>query len=357
MPNNLYFTPGPSQLFHSVPYHIQQALREDVGSISHRSSSFQSIVKEAKNSLIQLLDIPDNYKVFFTSSANEVWERIIQNLVEHSSHHYINGAFSKKFFSFAEDYQKSSTKHEVQDGSEFTDFKVPASTELISVTINETSVGYSFNLKNLEQLRTDYPGTLISADVVSSAPSVPLDLNLVDTAYFSVQKCFGLPSGLGVWLVNDRCIEKYQTLEEKKIITGSYHSLGSLLKMEEKDQTPETPNSLGIYLLMKVSQDMLERGIQMIRNETTYKSTLLYQAMDKIDWMEPFISNKANRSKTVCVAELKNGNEELLKYFREKKMIIGSGYGPYKKNHIRIANFPAHSKEQVEMLVDLFKEY
>ena len=33
-------------------------------------------------------------------------------------------------------------------------------------------------------------------------------------------------------------------------------------------------------------------------------------------------------------------------------MMIGGGYGPFKGKHIRIANFPTHSKEQIEMLVD-----
>ena len=47
------------------------------------------------------LEIPENYNICFLSSANEIWERIIQNLVLNSSTHLVNGAFSKKFYDFA----------------------------------------------------------------------------------------------------------------------------------------------------------------------------------------------------------------------------------------------------------------
>ncbi|MDZ7645884.1 MAG: hypothetical protein U5K54_01185 [Cytophagales bacterium] len=42
-----------------------------------------------------------------------------------------------------------------------------------------------------------------------------------------------------------------------------------------KNQTPETPNALAIYLLGKVVQDLLRRGIQTIRKETEYKAAIL----------------------------------------------------------------------------------
>ena len=38
---------------------------------------------------------------------------------------------------------------------------------------------------------------------------------------------------------------------------------------------------------------------------------------------------------------------------KAKKLVLGQGYGPFKEEHLRIANFPTHSKEQMEMLVDL----
>ena len=51
------------------------------------------------------------------------------------------------------------------------------------------------------------------------------------------------------------------------------------------------------------------------------------------------------------------GIKDLIEYLKSKQLIIGSGYGDFKDQHIRIANFPAHSKESIEMLVDEMGKY
>ncbi len=356
MSHKIYFTPGPSQLYHTVPYHIQNALKNDVMSISHRSKEFKAILKETVETLRELLGIPEDYKILFLSSANEAWERIIQNLVVNSSHHFVNGAFSEKFFTFTSQYHLDSTSKLASDGNEFDSFEIPEKCELISVTINETSIGYAFDIENLRKLRKEHPEKLISADLVSAVPGIEFDFKLVDIGYFSVQKCFGLPAGLGVWILSPNAVEKFKTKNDSKKITGSYHSLSPLLKQIENYQTPETPNMLNIYLLGKVSQDFIRRGTQIIQSETKYKSSLLYAAYEKHEFLKPFISNKNNRSKTVCVADMQD-NSGILDFYRKKGMILGDGYGQHKGKHIRIANFPAHSKENIEMLVDLLESY
>jgi phosphoserine aminotransferase len=77
MLNKIYFTPGPTQLYYTVPDHIKSALRNDIGSISHRSKAFEKVFIETRENLKALLGLPDSYEIYFTSSANEIWERII----------------------------------------------------------------------------------------------------------------------------------------------------------------------------------------------------------------------------------------------------------------------------------------
>lgn len=352
MSQKIYFTPGPTQLYFTVSDHLKSALKDDVMSISHRSKGFEKIMKEARENLTELLNLPRGYDIYFTSSANEIWERIIQNLVKSHSHHFINGDFAKKFYQFALDYHKTSTATTSNDGVAFDDLTVPAESELISVTLNETSIGYAFEAEKIYELRKNHPDKLIAVDGVSAFPSVSFDFSKVDTAYFSVQKSFGLPAGLGVWIVNNRCYERAASLHKEGVITGSYHSLQALQKSGIKNQTPETPNVLGIYLLGKVAKDMLYRSAKAIQNETIYKSSILYQAIEESSSFEPFIASRANRSKTVIVARCLNGNSEFLQQTSDKGWVIGGGYGSYKSDHIRIANFPMHSKEVVEQLSD-----
>src|SRR5687767_11484217 len=101
MTPKINFTPGPSQLYFTAEDHARKAFRDGIPSLSHRSKAFEAISLEATEGLRTLLNIPSNYHLVFCASATEMWERIIQNLVEDSCHHLVNGAFSKKFFETA----------------------------------------------------------------------------------------------------------------------------------------------------------------------------------------------------------------------------------------------------------------
>ena len=357
MSNQLFFTPGPSQLYPTIPQHLNNAMRENIGSISHRGNKFQMIFQETKERLSDVLNIPPNYEIFITSSATEIWERIIQNLISNNSHHFVNGSFSERFYDFTTAYHLKSTAQISDFSHEFGEFNVPDEAELISITQNETSIGYSFNPEEIKNIRENNPEKLIALDLVSAVPSIPVDLSQIDTAYFSVQKCFGLPAGMGIWIVGPKCFEVSKAKASKNEIVGSYHSLAALKKNGDKNQTPETPNVLNLYLLKNVLKDMQFKGISSIQNETKYKAALLYQNFDQITELKTVIPYPLNRSKTVCVSEVHGGNKGLIEYLKSKQLIIGSGYGDFKDQHIRIANFPAHSKESIEMLMDEIGKY
>lgn len=348
-----YFTVGPSQLFFSVESHMKSALKNDIASISHRSKEFSAVVQSTVEKLRVLFDLPDSHHIAFTASATEIWERLIQNTVENESFHLINGAFSEKFARVARNYNINVQTAEADYGScvDIEKILVPESTELIAITHNETSTGAAYPEDDIYKLAEAFAEQIIAVDMVSSAPAAKLDWKFVDTAYFSVQKAFGLPAGLGIWIYNDRCLEKSQELLNRQKIIGSYHSLPEIKKFMDKFQTPETPNMLNIYLLNKVIGDMLALGIDRIRRETVYKSAVLYQAIEENNDLTAFVKDDRYKSKTTIVAESSRALE-IREAMKKRHMILGSGYSQYKNDHIRIANFPTHSKEQIEMLAD-----
>jgi phosphoserine aminotransferase len=164
------FAPGPSQIYFTVEDHIRQAFRESVPSISHRSKQFESIFQLATESLRTLLNIPQDHLIFFTSSATEVWERAAQNLVHENSFHYVNGAFSQRFYEIAKQLGKNAAANQVDFGRGFTDWEIPTGTELIAIIANETSSGVTTSNEFVSQLRQKNPDALIIADAVSAVP-------------------------------------------------------------------------------------------------------------------------------------------------------------------------------------------
>jgi len=353
-----YFTPGPSEVYYTFESHLKQALKEQIPSISHRSKTFQSIYKETIDNLRELFQLGDDQHILFTSSATEVWERIVQNLIERESYHFVNGAFSRRFSDTVSQLNRNPLCQEVNEGDSVNIEKllIPESTELIAITANETSTGASQPAEDIYELRKSFPDQLIALDVVSAAPAYELDYSKIDTAYFSVQKCFGLPAGLGVWIVNNRCLEKTRKLLDKGHSIGSYHSLPVLMEKAIKNQTPETPNVLSIYLLGKVAGDMLTKDLDQIRRETKYKAAVLYQAFEQSSYLKPFVSQDKYRSLTTPVAETSVDSSKIIESFEKSGIILGGGYGKFKNQHIRIANFPTHSKEHVEMIADKLAE-
>lgn len=357
MNQNINFTPGPAQLYFTVEDHMRTAFREGIPSLSHRSKRFEGIYRETTEGLRELLNLPAGYSLFFTGSATEIWERIIQNLVAERSFHLVNGSFSKRFFEIAQQLGKQPQKTEVEFGKGFHDMgALNTKPELIAVTHNETSTGVSTPLEFIYQLKAQHPDALLAVDAVSSLPYPDFDYTRLDSIFFSVQKAFGLPAGLGVWMVNEKCIAKAEQLLASGISIGSYHTIPSLHAHAAKFQTPETPNVLTIYLLGKVVHDMVRKGIQTIRKETEYKAAILYQELENHPLLNPFVQEKSCQSKTVIVANCGEHTEKITKHLLTKGMQPGDGYGSFKKSQLRFANFPTHSKEQFELLVDSLRE-
>lgn len=359
MTNKIFFTPGPSELYPTVPAHMAAAMANKIGSISHRSQQFKDIYAHAVNGLRQLLQLPDNWDILFLSSANEVWERAIQNCVEHESFHLVNGSFSKRFYEIAGELGRKAAKFEASFGEGFkvNNIQIPESAELVALVQNETSSGVSMTVSEINQFRTKVnQQALIFVDSVSSSPYPAFDFNQIDSTYFSVQKAFGLPAGLGIWLINDRCVAKAEALKSKGLPIGSYHSLPSLLSKARAYQNPETPNVLAIYLLGKVVEEMNHHGADTIRQETDAKAQLIYDYLASSQNFSIAVQEPAHRSPTTIIANTNVSSAEVIKKLAPFDMVIGSGYGSYKETQIRIANFPTHTMAQVQALVYKLKE-
>jgi len=350
---DIYFTPGPSALYPTVFQHIQEALGKNICSISHRSAAFKQIYHNTIISLRRLLNIPNNFSIFFLASATEAMERIVENCVEDSSFHFVNGAFSKKFYSIAGELKKNPKKIEVEfgNGFDFSNLTIPEETELICFTQNETSSGILTPPEDIYEIKRQHPEKLVVVDIVSSVPYVDIDYSQIDCTFFSVQKGFGLPAGLGVLAVNKKCLDKSFVLKKKNFNVGSYHNFLSMKEQGDKFQTVETPNLLAIYLLGQVCADLIEYGIEKIREETKIKADMLYDFFEKHQDFKPLVKNELLRSQTVIVANTSIESEVVNSKLRQKGFIVGIGYKEYKSSQIRIANFPAHGIGEIKKML------
>ena len=349
-----FFTPGPAQLYPTFEKHLQDFVSGQLGSISHRSQQYRDLHRFTVEQLRTLLNVPETHAILFLGSASEIWERILFSCVELESFHLVNGSFSKKFYDYSNALNKYAHKLEKPMGEGFTaaEVTVPEYAELICTTHNETSSGVQMSVAEIHKLKQKNPDKIIAVDMVSSAPYPDLDFKLIDTAFFSVQKAFGLPAGLGVWIVNEKCLKKAESIRQQYSI-GAHNDLPTLWKNSLNNETPATPNVMGIYLLGKIAEDFNRIGVANMRKETEQKAQLLYKFIEKQSGFSLFVKEKAQRSQTVIVTNTEAPSADIIKAVKEKEMVIGSGYGQFKSSQLRIANFPATSLDQVQELISV----
>lgn len=352
----IYFTAGPSQIYPTVPQHLQRAVADGILSISHRGSGFMDIYAAMERGLRAVLAVPDNYGVFVFSSATEIWERLALNCVARESFHLVNGSFSASFADIVQRTGKRAGIHQVADGVGFdvNQIEIPDSAELVAAIANESSTGVMMPPEDIAALRQRYPEKLIVVDAVSAVPTWRVDISQLDGLYFSVQKGFGLPAGLGVLILSPRLLARGLELEKAGQFVGTYHHWSKLHEMSLKQQTPATPNVLGIYLLAQVCADMATR-LPEIQAAHAEKYRLLSEFITRHPALDFAVADPRHRSSTVVVAQHSFPDTKgLLKSLAAKGYEIGAGYGKHAATQIRISNFPATSVADVQGLLAAF---
>lgn len=347
--NQANFYPGPSRVYSNITEYIYEAYMEGYMSINHRSEQFMELYRNVKAELRTKLLIPEDYEIVFTSSATESWEIIAQSLTVKGSQHFFNGSFGEKWASYAEELTNV-TKTHFGVNEKLPTGDISGGVDVLCVTHNETSNATMVSMDSLKMLRAENEGKLIAVDVTSSFGGVKLDYSLADLWYGSVQKCLGLPAGMGFVLLSPKAIHQAESIGENK----RYNSLLRLIENAVKHQTSYTPNVLGIYLLYRTQ--LASKGIDYISEKLTNRMASYSELFNNTEGISFLVENEFLRSSTVLALSA-NSPEKIKQKALDRGIVLGSGYGPWKKSTFRIANFPALKTKEVEKLMTFFAKY
>lgn len=348
------FYPGPSRVHDEIPTYVKDAARLGIMSINHRSEEFVTISKKTISLLKQKLNIPKNFTIFFTSSATECWEIIAQSWLTDKSYHSYNGAFGQKWFEYTRKINQGAIAKpfDREEQLNVETLIIEGSNNLICITQNETSNGTQVSNAALKTIKKNNPNHLLAIDATSSMGGIKLDFATADIWFASVQKCFGLPAGMGLMICSPAAIARAKAINNNRY----YNSIVFMDAMMEKWQTPFTPNVLAIYLLMRVlekSKSILEVEKLIIARYKEWNSFLT-----KSKTLKHLIKNKSVHSFTVLPIE---GNPSTLlkikKSAKKKGFLLGEGYGNLKETTFRISNFPALKQTEINSLKSFFTKH
>ncbi len=112
-----------------------------------------------------------------------------------------------------------------------------------------------------------------------------------------------------------------------------------------------------MYLLCQVLKDMNKIGIKNIRKSIENHASQIEDFIEKSGRFSYLVKNKDDRSKTIHVVRDLKDNKNIIDFLKKKHIFVSSGYGDLKKTYIRVSCFPAHSDDQIKLLISSLIQY
>lgn len=278
------FSAGPAVLPLPVLEHAQRELLSlpGVGSsileISHRSEAFAEILATTKDTLRQLLNVPDGYHILFLQGGSRLqFSMVPMNLLrgtELPADYVIHGSWGKKA---RKEAIREGEVHVAWDGGDTNYDRIPPDGGLqlsenaayVHITSNETIQGVQFRQ---EPETGQVP---LVCDASSDFLSRPLDVSRYGLIYACAQKNAG-PAGVTVVIIRDDLLERSQS------------SLPGYLNYAEhanNDSLYNTPPTFGIYMVGLVGRWLRDEvgGLEGMQSLNREKARLLYEVIDSSD--------------------------------------------------------------------------
>ena len=273
------FSAGPAALPEPV---LQQAAAEmsdwrgsgmSVMEMSHRGKEFMSILAETKALLIELLNIPANYKVLFMQGGALGQNAILpMNLLRgRSSADYVHtGEWSKKSIEEAGKYC-SVRVAATAEASRFThvppqdSWHIDPNAAYVHICSNETIGGVEYHWT------PDTGDVPLVADMSSNILSKPVDVSRYGLIYAGAQKNIG-PAGLTLVIVREDLLGGALPITPQVF---DYQHLAA------NDSMINTPPTYAIYIAGLVFQWIKDQGgLEGIARHNQAKARLLYDTLD-----------------------------------------------------------------------------
>lgn len=269
------FSAGPAMLDPGVMCQIQSELLDYQGSgmsimeMSHRSALFEAVVNDAKTNIRELMQIPENYEILFLQGgASLQFSMIPMNLMHtHRRAAYLNsGVWSQKAIDEAKRHgeviivgDNAQTNHKSLPICEV----LPSSLDYVYFVSNNTIYGTQFKEIPMEH-------SVLIADMSSDILSKPIDVSKYALIFAGAQKNLGIA---GVTLVIIRKDLIHENLAVDTMLQYATHLKANSLY--------NTPASFSLYVLKKVTDWLLETGLDTITVRNEQKAEMLYAAIDR----------------------------------------------------------------------------
>lgn len=317
--------------------------------MSHRSSAFESILKETKDTIRRLANVPEDYEILFIQGGGNLqFSMIPMNFNKNGADIINTGQWTKKAIKEAE---KLGRVHIAGDSSDKTFTYIPKITQedldpdTDYVYICENNTIYGTKYKELPP----HDGKLLIADLSSCIFTEPLDVSKYDLIFAGAQKNLG-PAGVTVVFI------KKDLLDQRRDDIPS--TMLDYKTFVDNDSLYNTPPTYGIYMVGLVCKWLEEQigGLEEMEKINREKAALLY---DYLDSSEMFSNPVEKEDRSLVNIPFVTGNPDLDKEFIAKATEAGlvNLKGHRSVGGMRASIYNAMPIEGVQKLVDFMKDF
>lgn len=346
------FNAGPSILPKTVFEQASQAVLDynntglSILEIGHRTSTFQSIMDEARAVVKELMQLSDNHEVLFLhGGASTQFMQVPMNLLDDkkTSAYADTGVWGQKAVKEAKLFGNVEVVCTGKE-SNYTvipkDFAIPNDAAYFHITTNNTIYGSQW--QKIPKVSIPLVGDM-SSDIFSRV----IDFNSFDLIYAGAQKNMG-PAGVNLVVVNKNILGKIKRPIPTIMDYRNHIKDGSMLN---------TPPVFAVYVCMLTLRWLKELGgVAAIEKKNNEKAALLYNEIDRNPLFTGTVAKEDRSKMNVCFVMQDPALEEKFLAFVKELQIIGI------KGHRLVGGFRASLYNalpisSVQVLVDAMKSF
>jgi phosphoserine aminotransferase len=375
-----YFGAGPALLPTKV---LQQAAQDLInyqnigigaGEISHRSKAGIEIIDQTKESLKNLLCIPDTHEIFFLQGGGTTgFSSIAANLTAAhvkktgkagTPYYVIDGSWSKKAYEEAERLgynPKVIVNTKEVDGKFGTipsvdKWKIPEDLSDVSYVYycdNETVNGVEFRDFPVDK----FPGVEIAVDVSSNFLSKPIDVSKYGLIFAGAQKNVGV-AGISIYIVKKTLLDQASPSTLKELGIPVVPIAFDYPTVVKNDSAYNTIPTFTVHIVNLVLKNLVANGgLKKQEDENIKKSALLYSVLDKYPNVYNLPVEKSARSRMNIVFTIKDGSLDSEFLSGAEKQKLSGLKGHRSVGGMRASLYNAVSLKSTQALCDYIEEF
>ncbi len=346
------FNAGPSILPDVVIKRAAEAVLDFNGSgmsilsISHRTKDFEAVIAEAKSLFRELLNIPDNYQIFFVGGgASTQFFHMPANFLKTKAAYVNTGVWSKKAIKEAKMYGEVEVIASSEDKN-FTyipkGFAIPTDCDYLYTCMNNTIYGTEYH----HDIDSPIPHI---CDMSSDILSHPVDVSKYAIIYGGAQKNLA-PAGVTFVIIRDDMLQK---------VCRPLPTMMNVNTHVENDSMYNTPPVFPIYVLMETLRWMKSiGGMKEMYRRNCEKADMLYAEIDRNKLFRGTVAKEDRSRMNICFVmnpEYEELAPEFLEFAKARGMVGIKGHRLV--GGFRASCYNALPIESVKALIDCMQEF